>query len=264
MFGFNRFIILFLVYAIGFLSANEGRILFLSHPKSGTRWGLYCICTMTERNPNFRLGDRKYNLIKGAVPDNQPNGFVFAGHTPMTFKPIDDSSDKLILILRNYRESMLSWGHRLNRVLQNIEQEIRQGAMAESLEDISGSRRWGYFNNLRCYDLWNPDKRFLLHYEELVQNPDMVLAQLAEFLEIENANQVVADFLENFEDHQDHLLKHAFRGKKQDESKKKDLLQHSKAIGMERCKEIDAKVKSSFPYLFDIYLSQFEIQEEAF
>ncbi len=260
MFIFRRISFLFLLILANETFANEGRILFLSHPKSGTRWGLYCICTLTERSLDFRLGDRSYNLIKGAVPNDRPNGCVLAGHTPYTFGKIDTSSDKLILILRNYRESMLSWAHQFQRVVQNIDQEIKNSPMGRELDEVCASRRWGYFNNLQCYDLWNPEKRLLIYYEDFVSDPESVLAEVVDFLEIERGGEILEEFLQNFETHQDTLLSKAFRGNLRDNAKNKDLLQHSKRIGIGEAKKLDEKVKQSFPYLFDTYLSRFEIQ----
>jgi hypothetical protein len=117
-----------------------------------------------------------------------------------------------------------------------------------------------YFNNLRCYDYWDPDKRFLIRYEDLILNPEKVLNELANFFNVNE--ETLNNFLENFDYHRKCCLEmYDGKHKKASQSKGKDVLYHSKKLGYDKCVSIDSLVKDLFPDFFDKYLKRYELKD---
>lgn len=253
------FFIAFPFLLISFLFSKDHEILFLSTPHSGTHWGLYCLCNLLEKQVIFNRGPVQVDIFKNRFIDHK-NGFIYAAHNPkdLWIKKDGDKEDILILILRNYKECLV----RIYKTAPSVINQIKAEANFKWLDKYKNlaliQAHDHYFNNLRCYDVWNPSKRFLIYYEDLLENPEKVLYDLTVFFNLEE--KTLDKFLQNLNFHIKTSLG-IFNAKKKlggSQSKGKDILYHSKKIGRKNCILIDSQVKSLFPNYFEKYLKRYE------
>jgi hypothetical protein len=248
------------------LFSESPEILFLSTQHTGTHLSLYCLCNLLGKRVIFNRGPAQDTFFEEELIkfNNFKKEFIYASHNPkdLWIKKDGEKKDILIVVLRNYRECLL----RNHKTFQGAINEIKTEASynwANKFKALSlTSNHNHYFNNLRCYDFWDPDKRFLIHYEDLILNPEKVLIELAHFLNVNE--EILNNFLENFDYHKKFCLEYYdTRFSKSGDiskSKGKDVLYHSKKLGFDKCVTIDSLAKELFPDLFDKYLKRYEIK----
>jgi hypothetical protein len=117
------------------------------------------------------------------------------------------NKDLLILLLRNYRECLL----REYEKLENVKNEILAQA---SFNHLSQNKTWvlnlrmnHYFHNLRVFDIWNPEKRLIIYYEDFLQNPQEILLQLAQFMGETGKEAEIQTFVDHIDEHIEKSLK---------------------------------------------------------
>lgn len=246
----------FLLISTSFSEDKE--ILFLSTPHSGTHWGLYCLCNLLERQVVFNRGPAQTDPFKNRFSNNQ-KGFIYAAHNPkdLWIKKNGNKNDIFILILRNYRECLIRNYKTTSAVVNQIKAESNFKWIDQYKNLVLIQHHNHYFNNLRCYDVWDPSKRFLIYYEDLLEEPERVLLELVNFFNLKEEDGY--EFLKNLDFHIQTSM-NIFNAKKSlgGTQSKGDILFHSKKIGRKNCILIDKEVKSLFPKYFKKYLKRYE------
>lgn len=203
-------------------------------------------------------GPTQVEIYKELFPENDA-GWIYSAHNPkdLWIKKNGEYQDILVLIVRNYRECLTR----------------HHGSFEEALNEIRGQAAFNwldfvkavafiqchnhYFNNLRCYDFWDPAKRFLIYYEDLIQHPHVVLSDLARFFKVDENTEAFQNFIASLDDHI-HRCLGMYEAKWPSFTKGNDVLYHSKKMGPKNCELLDREVKLHFPYYFHKYLSRYE------
>lgn len=161
-------------------------------------------------------------------------------------------SDYLILILRNYKESMLRhFDDNADQVLDHLR------------DDSSCVNQLRFFQHLRHFDNWPKERRLLIYYEDLMTKPKEEFSIFINFLGIPDTR--LNSFINNLQQHQqnvidlynrEHIKRHLPGIGSRSEGK--DLLFHSKKVPNEILMQMDEIAKARAPDLYQKYLKRFE------
>lgn len=257
---FCIFVILSSILGGKAFSNQEQEIYCLSTPRSGTHWSLYTICNIFDKRVVFNRGVAEVDIFYSRFQENQ--GIIYGAHNPkdLWIRKNGYNTDFLILILRNYRECMYRDCESVNQVLNEIENQAKFNNLYSNIKaQICLRHQNHYFNNLKCYDLWDPSKRFLIRYEDMIENPEKVISELLEFFDRADASEVASEFLRNIEYHKKECF-NIYRSQGGSKSGGSDPLFYTKKMGYENARLIDKEVKHKFPYMFNTYLRQYELK----
>ncbi|MDX8430568.1 MAG: sulfotransferase domain-containing protein [Candidatus Algichlamydia australiensis] len=204
-------------------------------PRSGTHFMLYSLEYLTKRN--WYVGGQKTNwkwFDLGANPANEP---LIHTHNFQRGPAVREEGDRMLLIVRNYREA-------ITRHFQNFE---------KTLKAIEGS--YDYFANLYTYEKWPEKDRLLIYYEDLMRDPELELKKVLHFLEADP--KYLTRYMEDFNYHRDRLIRY-YRRMGGAQSKGEDLQFHTKKMTIEQIEKIELAVQENHPDLFKKYLSQYK------
>lgn len=153
--------------------------ILLSYRRSGTHMIMYIISYLTKRP----CGDSRFDLITNA---NHDLPRVFQVHNLNQTKSwyeinLNPAEDYLLLIVRNYKECMM------REFLDDYEKVVRH--LQDPSEDIESLR---YFENLENFDRWDPERRLLVYFEDVISDPKRECQRLLGFLNQSD------EYLENF------------------------------------------------------------------
>ena len=258
MMFYKKIILFFVIYLSVFTNVYGSEnltIYLLRAPCSGSHWFFYLTNTLFEKNI---LTDGK-RYLKEFPP--KAGGNISAAHNPydLHFRSKSYKNERLIVLVRNYRECML----RNYRLAENVKNEILYQASYNRLalhpDWVFNLRMNHYFHNLRVFELWNPEKRLMVYYEELLTNPRKVISQIAAFIGESSKQDEIDQFVENLEEHSQKSLA-IYEGTYISHSKGKSLLHHSEKIGRKESRKLDQLVRKHFPYFLRKYLSAYPIK----
>lgn len=250
-------ICIMLLFCRVLLQGGESRILFLSFERGGTHWGLYCLCKVLDKRDAFYCKNSVIDIFDGEFK-NHSDGWIYAAHCPNDLKIAENSNDILIVLVRNYRENLIRNFIEMDFIMAKLEQEKKHLWLDTDPKKTRTFPNHHYFNILRCYDQWDPKKRFLLYFEDLADYPEEILKKVMKFLGAEDKKENLMQFLEKITYHRINCMQKSFAGSDICYSGT-DRLFHSKKIGLENCRKIDKEIKTSFPYYFDKYLKRYEL-----
>ncbi len=232
----------------------NGAVFLVSFDHSGNSWTRYCLEYLTKR-PSFRMWDdeiaKNYFPIKyasthlrHAIGVKVDLGVDFT--KPIIIKchrlknkypnvnPRDSIGTKLILLIRNPKECFLRYfGYDLT--VSNLLTKADY-----------------FFTNLEIFDSWREEDRFLMYYEDLIQNPRATLTALLNFLG-EN-DRYLDGFMQDYEYHRQTSLSLYTASV----SKGNDMFFHSKKKPLAFREKMDLAIKKEYPELWEKYLKRYE------
>ncbi len=255
---FRNFIYLACMLSISLFGGDQ-EILVLSTYRCGTHWSLYCLSYLLHRDVIFRRGIGEETLYKAA--EDESNGYIFAGHCPkeLWIKKEGDKNDLLIVVVRNYRECLMRHLGSVAAIVDDLKMQATYNWLDANRVAALVLCSSQYINNVRCYDSWDPSKRYLIFYEDLINNPMSVLLDVVYFLgEIPDEN--TWRFFEDLEVHK-HVCLRDYTTMGGSQSKGTDNLYHSKKMGLKNCRLIDNLVEQLFPYYFHKYLKRYKLDD---
>uniref|UniRef100_A0A7N0ZXE9 Sulfotransferase n=1 Tax=Kalanchoe fedtschenkoi TaxID=63787 RepID=A0A7N0ZXE9_KALFE len=184
-------------------SANDGDVLLVTTPKSGTTWlkaAVFSIVNRVCHPPGSKnhplLTENPHGIVPfielqyyGSMPDftNMPLPRLFSSHSPVISLPksVQESHCKIIYLCRNPRDTFVSFWHFTNKLRTQagaeatpIEETLNMFCNGESLCGPFWDHVVGYWNA----SLKKPDKVMFLRYEEVRAHPDEYFKKMAEFL----------------------------------------------------------------------------------
>jgi len=237
------------------LCANEkvsSKIYLLRAPRSGSHWLFYCINAALDKNILHSDGTRvtEYPLRNG--------GDITTAHNPydLHLNVNSDETDLLIFMVRNYRECMLRHFSSPEAVYTEIRHQTTNNHLANNKEWVFNFHANQYFHNFRVYELWNPKNRMIVYYEDLIENPRLVLSQIAHFIEESNKQNAIDNFMQHFNDHFEKSLQ-IYEETYTSHTRGKSLLYHTNKAGLDKCFHLDTLVKNAFPEFVEKYLSRY-------
>lgn len=231
---------------------SEKQYFFLTFPRSGTNL-TSCYIQATTGIPIWFL-----NQVSSRAISNNRLGIkldyskkpLFRTHTTEKLQGLNTNGNKLLFVLRNYRECI----HR--RVTTYDTNESFKNLFLSNEEVVQQ-----YIENLTAYDAWDPLNRLMIFYEDLISNPVKEVAKILTFLEEPFPDFLDEGFLaavskktlESY--HQQHI------GTGGSHSKGKDPDYHSKQLPIEYIHEIDAAMEATVPTLWEKYLKRYQFSE---
>lgn len=223
------------------------RTYLVSYPRSGNTWMRYCLEYLTKRPTTFSFSevdpihtsrdDPLSNTLSLMIDYSKSS--IIKVHGYHNEVKIQHPSDRIIVMVRNYKECI----HRRYPRLKDMISEIRR----------EGS---SYYTNLQAFDQFEPTKRLLVYYEDFIKDPQRVLEEILLFLEEDDA--LLEGFIKDLSFHKKRSLEHYDKGIGVSKSKGDDLHFHSAQLTPDERKRIDFIVKRMNPMLFQKYLQRYE------
>ncbi len=132
----------------------------------------------------------------GPEPEDRPIGELYALNVDVSAEPIleskrsvelFDTSSKAIFLVRNYRDIFV------RRTYEKVgDKDFLEKTYFEEGYDQ-------YMSIIRAYDDWDHDKRHLVYFEDLMDNPEIEIPKIFKFLDIDNKDS--NEFMSNYERH---------------------------------------------------------------
>lgn len=207
----------------------------LTFPRSGTHWMMYCLQTLTGRP--WHVHNR--NLLKWIDFENDENmPYLYHTHYIRCLASPNRDKDFLIVLLRNYKECFL-----------------RQYGSYDAMQRELKGKGFYYFENLKYFDSWAPDKRILIYYEDLMADSKSEVTRVLTLMG-ESLDGVEAFFVE-VDRHRERVIQYYNRRYDGAESRGEDALYHSKSYPVEDLQKIDQIIQEAYPDLWQKYLKRY-------
>jgi len=202
----------------------------LSFPRSGRNWLMYCINYLGgEDNP-------KDEAILNNIIDWEHNNN----------KKRIDRYDKLILLVRNYKECIPRHYHPFIQITPVITTYLKSNPV------MAGKRLNEYIENLQTYNEFSKEK-IIVYYEDLITDTKGTIDKVFKFLELKDTNRLEM-FYNDIESHKQRSIE---LHENECFSEGKDLLYHSKQFTTEELKEFDTFMKGSNKDIFNSRLIRY-------
>lgn len=208
--------------------------LLASYSRSGTNWVRYIIESISDRPTPGQT-----RLRTGT------NYLIDRAHCAY---PILKNYKKVILVLRDYKECLLR--HHQEDWLQ-----ISKVQPFLTNKKMRHPPHW-YIQNIKAFHNFKGEK-LLIYYEDLLADPQAVIAQIAEFLNLDRNR--TSDFLSNIDHHYQHSVAlYTAGGHKSETAASKDTRYHSQhLLTAKQEQEFDDFYLRKFPKLTSIYLRRY-------
>lgn len=218
-----------------FLENHSNLILVKTLPFSGTNITIAILNQLTGKNCLWDRGNRweKAVLVNRAMVDTNDFEFPILGsHFKQVFAGLENNI--LISTKRDYREWFGKICRRKNITTENIKT---------------------YMQHLQFFDEWPEDKKFLIKYEDILDNPYKVINDLAKFLHSSDAR--VKELLSSYKK----FSKKVFLSYKNHVGTSNIELKksfHRKRFSENEIKLLEDRLKETNRYLFDKYLKCYD------
>lgn len=179
---------------------------------------------------------------------------LYTGHEIRLLSKINPKNNKLIMILRDYKENLSTMLYRrLKEKSKSITyNDIDFGTLV--LEEILQKKGFEYFDRLSLLDKWKNKTKLLVFYEDLVKNPKEVFSKVLSFLgeDCDICNEFDFEMLRE-------LVLSTYRPQPPVGSvtEGKDLQFYSNLMGIDMASEINRVVSIKYPKLWSKYLSRY-------
>lgn len=233
-----------------------------SYPRSGTNFLVSLLTELSQRKAGHygRLHNSAWNPLNLPIDTNLPP--VFVVHYPDHISSlIDNESHLLIALVRNFKENGTRNLYDLNTNSSQSIQELLKNTSSFPIlkkfimgKTIDKRNYLPYFEILNIYDSWPEDKRLLIYYENLITHPEKEAKRIAAFLSLNEENLV-----ERVNHLQQKILEN-FSNRHKSYTSGKDLLAYSKKLSKEEHYFLDNYVKSTYPVLWEKYLSRYSFE----
>lgn len=233
------------------LDPNASQVEFLiSYPRSGTNLLTGYIQNLTGKPISVAAGTiSELAMNRLAVPINASKKPLYRAHHAHEIQGWNKNGNKLICIIRNYKECITREHQRksISKLLDKIE---RGDPTAEH-----------YIDNLRVFDAWDKDNRLLIYYEDLISKPDEEIKKVLTFLRESVPTNLSKESLQDTSQKilSSYHTQHISSGGSH--SKGKDLLYHSKQMTLKQLKRWDELISKKDPELWERYLKRYKTSE---
>jgi len=226
--------------------------ILLSYPRSGNTWLRYCVEFLSKKptigytSANASNFDKNalgaFNSSMGVDLKSDPilikRHMVGFGYGKDTHIPDWTTSDKLLLIIRDYKEVLI----RHNKGKKDI------NTLKKSCESHIISKN--YTQLIQYYETF-PGEKLLIYYEDIITNLDNTLKQICNFINIDDTH--LNDFIKNVSNHKKNSL--SIYG--QSHTKGKNIKSHSHKLNKGEKIKWDTFIKIKLGEISDKYLERY-------
>ena len=236
----------------------SNRLFILTNPKSGSHLLLYSIMKITqvplrarvpiwhfENDPPFFLPE---NMMRYPLDFSKPT--IYWGHEYTLLGHLNHSRNKLVFILRNYKENIAS---QLTLIHKNNKNVNLQDLLLNEVLNEGGVFK-EYMTRLQLFDNWYPRNRCLVLFDDLTIHPELFIPRVMSFM---GDNSEYQYFIEHYDDFKIELMgEYGKKGNRTGSGQDKDFF--SSRISPDVLKTMDDFVQEKYPILWNRYLKQFE------
>ncbi len=211
--------------------------LLVSYSRSGTNWIRYIIEYISNKPTP---GQTRLHSGADYVIDRAHKGY-----------PVLHHYNKVILLIRNYRECLLRHHSSLWTALKDAKAFLLY-------ENVEQPPIW-FIKNIEAFDKFEGEK-LLIYYEDLLNNPEPIIKKLSRFLGLDIKK--TEDFILNIEDRQQESISAYIGGGHESFTlgERNQTNYHANTnLSKEEQLEFDNFYKLKYPYLFDKYLKKYAI-----
>ena len=239
------------------LSKSINNIL-LSYPRSGNTWVRYCIEYITGKPTNGACGSSIANSIPHHIkPICCLTGMgINCDQDPIAHKfhkinfPVDENDVGLIVVVRNYKESVIRHKCYDNRSgsfgIDNWKLKFKDAVLGES-------DKVDYVKILLTYDKWK-GRKILIYYEDIISNPASEIGRLAKFFGVDfDADK----FMKDIDLHREKSVS-VYKSWSFSSTKGKNDKFHSEKFDKNDLLWMDKTVESRNSYIFEEYLKRYK------
>ncbi len=179
---------------------------------------------------------------------------IYRSHKADRFEGLNKLNNKLILIVRNYKECIhRDSSHTSDKNFVYPSEEEFANFFLKMEPNVKN-----YIHNLVIYDQWDPQNRLLIFYEDLMTSPLEEVKRILNFYGEPIPSYLTREFLQSIGDQTLDSYHSQHRKTGGSHSKGKDLQFHSKQISPSVLVEIDGVMKNANPHLWETYLKRYE------
>jgi hypothetical protein len=210
--------------------------LVASYSRSGTNWLRYILEYISEQPTP---GQVRLHYGSNYVVDRAHKAYA-----------VMDKYQRVILILRNYRECLL-------RHQAELWQENPDVTSFLENETVFQRPEW-YIKNIEAFDEFQGDK-LCLYFEDLVAKPAALIRRLADFLNLDKMR--TEDFIEHLEIRRAESVEAYQRREHEAETGGKDAFNHhtKDKLTSSQITEFNEYYFKKYPHLFQKYLKRYSI-----
>ncbi len=238
---------------------NAPKTYLLSFPGSGNTWVRYCLEYLTKR-PTLEMRAQKITKI------NCPIGYWCDMQTDYNKAPIwkvhyvdhmkamgtfDPNNETLIIIVRDPKEAL----PRIYNVLsQRNKNKPLENPTAKDL--FNNTLTMSYFDVLKIYDAWHPEKRYMVFYEDLITDSITTIKGLLDFMNEDDT--YLANFIEHYDMHKHRSLNLYEMQEDRSLTHGNKTKHHAKLVSLQERVKLDAYIRRVFPDIWAHYLHRYD------
>ena len=221
----------------------------VGYPRSGNNWTialLQLLIGKEVRDANDPHKTRKdYVLNRLDLPLDESKPILYRAHDwPRALRKIDTKNNKLIVVIRNFKECLVR--HNQYSPKQLLKATVGDGGEFKRYEKI-----------LKLFERWDENNRFMIFYEDLILYPKKTVACLLDFLDEKPDH--MDEFFENFDYWKNKTLtSYKNQHGHKNSSGGKSPIFHIKDFPLKTLKKIDNHIKKTHPLLWKKYLYRYE------
>lgn len=232
----KKLLLLALFFSIGSNSIVYGKIFLLSYEGSGSHWFMYStqylfhkvwhaptrdLCFFQNLSLEKDVCFRGHQVCGDCLTKRKGEKFIF-----------DKEKDVLILLLRDFKELSLR----------------TSSPRPFSIDE--------YFSHLEFFDEWDTERKLLIYYQDLMNNPIAVLQKCEQFFGPMKGS--IEDFFKNIEKHKKDSSKYLKKLHKFPLPSSSNQGYYLNKMSEEEKKFMNQKIHSLNPYLYDKYLRVYQ------
>lgn len=213
------------------------KIFLVTFPRSGTHWLMYVLDKIL---PASRTG----YLLKQ---------FHYA--KDINASGADFEKDYLILLVRNYMECFYRHFEDSSIILDpNVFFRPCFYSLIEGIFPSDYAFASDYFENLKFYESWDPAKRILIYYEDLITDFESVMKNIIGFLGEDPES--VKKFMPYFHMYRQESIQ-KYQQTERSYSKGEDIYFHSMKVSFSTLLLLENKIRQWYPDIWDRYLQRY-------
>lgn len=227
----------------------SGQHFLLTYARSGTNLTSCYLQYFTGKPIKFLFDETTFlaeNRLK--VPIDYSKLVLYRTHYPKDLKKINNQTNKLLYILRNYKESL--YRHNYDQFHSPEDFEVQFTKNKVMVRE--------YMEGLETYDRWEPSLRLLIHYEDLLTDPVNIVATILNFFDEPIPAHLTAELLKEISAKALTSYDKQHKGVGGSQSKGEDLFYHTRNFPQNILRAIDAAVEKNYPVLWNNYLNKYK------